>query len=865
MRKPNACLNCFLDPNTESIDVPGDILIGGLINVHRSDVSTENKCGRIDTQPGYQYLLAMLFALEGVNNSTDILPGIQLGLKIYDTCRSQTIGADRAKELIKYTLQERTNTTPPLAGVIGAFRSDVSLAVANLLRVFNIPQISYGSTTTDLSDKDVHSYFMRTVPPNSFQAKALLDVVKKYSWSYVMTVHSAGNYGERGMEKFLEEAKKEKICIAAKERVPSAPTKEDYKRIMEKLVDASRGRPANVVVLFCRQRDNRNLLAAANEMNEARTRFTYVANNAWGDRADVTDGHPVAGDGAITVNHFEAKVERFEWHFRNLTSDSYKAPTYPWYEEFWQIVMNCKLPNVSKPRDVPNNCIKGARIPQSVGITSIRVIMNAVYAMVHGLHNMWKDVCGGVSGMCPELRLLKREILLKYLRNVSFADAALPDFQIRFNKQGEVDGNYTIVNFRNESGTFCSKNIGTWGGVLLPDDSIKGRLTIDETMLQFRGGARSPPLSLCSRSCKIHQVKEPEISNPQCCWVCKTCGWNEIVVNSTCVECGNGHLASANFSSCHKNPVIYPKWNDKPSVILAVFAFIGFVCALSTAVFFVKHKSHRVIKAAGRELSAVLLVGIFLCNITTAMYFIKPSSFVCGLRRFTSTVSQTMCIAPVLLRTIRIYRIFKRARSSATRPSFVSPKSQVTLVFTVIGVQCLITTVWMMSAIPKAEETYPTKYIVHLECILNTYSVAINLVFNFGLIVISTLFAFKTRNFPANFNEAKYIGFTMYLICAVWTVLLPTYLNAKDSFLKSYLTSSAVLLVGFIALFGLFSPKIWLVYFGNVVTPGEDGMNSCTLTETTQQRSPNIRYLPPLQTRPVPILTVQSSEEHHAR
>lgn len=33
---------------------------------------------------------------------------------------------------------------------------------------------------------------------------------------------------------------------------------------------------------------------------------------------------------------------------------------------------------------------------------------------------------------------------------------------------------------------------------------------------------------------------------------------------------------------------------------------------------------------------------------------------------------------------------------------------------------------------------------------------------NFFLIIFCTIYAFKTRNLPENFNEARYIGFTMY-------------------------------------------------------------------------------------------------------
>lgn len=72
--------------------------------------------------------------------------------------------------------------------------------VANLLRLFHIPQISPASTAKALSDKTRFDYFARTVPPDTFQSIALVDVVKSANWSYVSTVYSEGSYGEYGIE-----------------------------------------------------------------------------------------------------------------------------------------------------------------------------------------------------------------------------------------------------------------------------------------------------------------------------------------------------------------------------------------------------------------------------------------------------------------------------------------------------------------------------------------------------------------------------------------------------------------------------------------------------------------------------------------
>ena len=45
------------------------------------------------------------------------------------------------------------------------------LQVANLLRLFKIPQVSYASTSVALSDKTRYGLFARTVPPDNYQAR----------------------------------------------------------------------------------------------------------------------------------------------------------------------------------------------------------------------------------------------------------------------------------------------------------------------------------------------------------------------------------------------------------------------------------------------------------------------------------------------------------------------------------------------------------------------------------------------------------------------------------------------------------------------------------------------------------------------
>lgn len=75
------------------------------------------------------------------------------------------------------------------------------------LLLFKIPQISYASTAPELSDDRRYDFFSRVVPPDSFQAQAMVDIILALNWTYVSTIASEGSYGEKGVEAFTQLSK----------------------------------------------------------------------------------------------------------------------------------------------------------------------------------------------------------------------------------------------------------------------------------------------------------------------------------------------------------------------------------------------------------------------------------------------------------------------------------------------------------------------------------------------------------------------------------------------------------------------------------------------------------------------------------
>ena len=69
-----------------------------------------------------------------------------------------------------------------------------------------------------------------------------------------------------------------------------------------------------------------------------------------------------------------------------------------------------------------------------------------------------------------------------------------------------------------------------------------------------------------------------------------------------------------------------------------------------------------------------------------------------------------------------------------------------------------------------------------LKCNVNDSSFLVSQVYNMLLICVCTYYAIKTRKVPENFNEAKFIGFTMYTTCIIWLAFIPIYFGTGNSF-----------------------------------------------------------------------------------
>lgn len=263
------------------------------------------------------------------------------------------------------------------------------LQVANLLRLFQIPQISYASTSSKLSDKSRYDYFARTVPPDFYQAKAMAEILRYFNWTYVSTVASEGDYGETGIDAFQQEARSRQICIATSAKVSRSMNRQGYDNVIRTLQQKSNAR---VVILFTSSEDARELLVAATRMNVT---FTWVASDGWGAQESVVRGSETAADSAFTIELASYSIREFKDYFTKL--NPYTNTRNPWFKEFWERRFDCSLqePGCSE------HSLRDGKFEQE---SKIMFVVNAVYAMAYALHNMRQAVCSNTSKVCDAMK-----------------------------------------------------------------------------------------------------------------------------------------------------------------------------------------------------------------------------------------------------------------------------------------------------------------------------------------------------------------------------------------------------------------------------------------------------------------------------
>ncbi|XP_076591344.1 extracellular calcium-sensing receptor-like [Chaetodon auriga] len=762
---------------------------------------------------GIQYAQAMLFAIEEINNSTDLLPGISLGYKIYDACifiaRSLTV----ALTLVNGNELEFATTKAPCArpaqvqAIMGGTSSSPCMAISTVIGPFHIPLIGHVATCACLSDKTKYSSFLRTIPSDYYQSRALAQLVKHFGWTWVGAIRSNDDYGNNGMATFTETAQQLGICL----EYSVSFFRTDPPDKLQKIVDIIKASTSTVIVTFLSPPDLYLIIHALSLQNL--TGYQWVGTEGWifDSSTAANDRHHIL-DGAIGLSIPKAHVSGMREFI--LDVKSFNSSSNELFTELWEKLFNCKFKQ-SESSAVTVNQSECTGHEDLTGVQNSFTDMSlmplfynvykGVYAVAHALHNIL-----GCNKKCNNKVQLDPFMILQHIRKVRFKTKE--GDEVYFNENGDPAAKYEIINWQpTENGIVDFVPVGLYDASL----PAEKQLNVQKKSIIWTQNSQQVPLSVCSEKCPPGTRKSLQKGKPVCCYDCLRCAEGEIsnITDSiTCVRCDPEFWSNERRDACVKKEAEFLSYEEIMGALLTAASLLGTCMTAVVAFIFFRYRQTPIVRANNSELSFLLLFSLTLCFLCSLTFIGRPSEWSCMLRHTAFGITFVLCISCVLGKTIVVLMAFRATLPGSNVMKWFGPVQQRLSVLGFTLIQVAICILWLTISPPfpfKNFKTFNNKII--LGCALGS-AVGFWAVLGYiGLLaMLCFILAFLARKLPDSFNEAKFITFSMLIFCAVWITFIPAYVSSPGKFSVA-VEIFAILASSFGLLICIFIPKCYII------------------------------------------------------
>ncbi|XP_051873624.1 extracellular calcium-sensing receptor-like [Pristis pectinata] len=764
----------------------------------------------------------MIFAIEEINQNEYLLPGITLGYQIHDDCSSSAIALKAALTLIngeeELIESSECRGSSKVAAIVGCDISTNSMVTARTIGSFGIPLVSYFSTCSCLSDKQEYPTFFRTIPSDEYQSKILAELVRIFGWTWIGTIRSNTDYGNFGMQGFVEHVEKFGVCIAYSESFYRTDPAEKISKVVQVIKQAS----TKVVVVIAHGRDMQILLDEIRRQNV--TGIQWIGSEGW-----VTENVLPPEETAIylagTIGPATRRIEIADLRDYLHEVHPENFPGSILVTEFWETLFSCSFTtdNMTSPGNSPAHVRQCTGKEQTEGIENAYLpaimdgasyhVYKAVYSIAHALHDLLTCVEGNgpfVNNTCAHISNFQPWQLLHYLHAVNFTTKT--GEMVYFDEKGDPVPKYDLVNLKtNLKGATDIVSIGYYDG-----SAPFGReLVLNIGDIEWNRIGNKIPQALCSEPCLPGTRKVSRKGQPICCFDCAECADGEIsnTTDSTdCIKCPSEYWSNQQKTQCVLKKVEFISFGEVLGFVLVTLAAVGVCFTLATAAIFYRYRETPMVKANNSELSFLLLFALMLCFICSLTFIGEPSGWSCMLRRTVFGVVFVLCISCILGKTILVVVAFKATLPNSSVMNWFGPAQQRLGVFILTFLQGVVCVVWLSVSPP-----YPLKNISYyrdiiiLECDVGSLTAFYFVSAYIALLsIVCLVLAFLARKLPDSFNDAKYITFSMLIFCAVWITFIPVYVSSPGKYTVA-VEVFAIWASSFGLLVCIFAPKCYII------------------------------------------------------
>ncbi|XP_039596809.1 extracellular calcium-sensing receptor-like [Polypterus senegalus] len=808
----------------------GDFIIGGIfeisfkINIPELSFRYKPKqwtCESFEFSV-FQWAMTMIFAIEEINRDQILLPNITLGYRLYDNCVKLPVAMRVAAALISGKEDEIKDYDcrgpPPVIAIIGDPVSTHSIAISRILSLFQMPMVSYSASCSCLSNKNEYPSFFRTIPSDTFQVKAMIEIIKHYGWTWLGAIASDDDYGQNAIKTLSEEVKNFG-CLSFLETIHKVNEKGDVARITRIIKEST----ANVIIVFTSEVELKALMTEVVSQNI--TGKQWIASEGWSTATTLAtkeNFYSFGGTLGIAIRRGEIPgLEEFLCQIRpNYDPDNNLAI------QFWETLFQCKFEENAVKSNLTTGLHDYNTCTGAENVTGMNTAYNtasdlrysynvykAVYAVAHALHAL--VFCDSGKGpfennACADIANIQPWQLLYYLKKVNFTNHL--GERVAFDENGDALAIYDIVNWQlDNNGRVIIKNVGVF-------DKSAAKVTdllLKENDIYWNLDSKLIPVSVCSQNCPAGTRKAPRKGQPLCCFDCIPCAEGEISSETDsieCLKCPIDFWSNQGRTECILKEIEFLSFEDAMGMTLTTIAVCGACLSVAVLAVFIHFRSSPVVKANNSELSFLLLISLTLCFLCSLCFIGQPSHLTCKAMHMVFGISFAMCISCILVKTIVVIMAFKATLPGNNMMKWFGALQQRCTVFLFTFIQLITCIIWLTTSppYPSKNTRYQNGKII-FECDVGSLIGFSCLLGYIGLLAgICFILAFLARNLPDTFNEAKFITFSMLIFCAVWITFIPAYVSSPGKFTVA-VEVFAILASSFGILFAIFSPKCYII------------------------------------------------------
>ncbi|RLV87396.1 hypothetical protein DV515_00015746 [Chloebia gouldiae] len=542
----------------------------------------------------------MTFAIEQINNSSSVLPGLRLGYELHDSCSEPLVAlrpsllflARRGSSGIAL-LRNYSEYQPRVTAVIGPHSSDLCLLTARLFSSFLIPQ---------------------------------------FGWNWIATVASDDEYGRGAQALLLSMASTNNICIAFEGLIPKDLSEPSATRQLENTIKVINGTNVNVIVLLAHGLAAQALLEHSIMMGLGKK--VWIGTEAWmvSDIATTTPNIQSVGTvlGFVprtgTVPGFQEYVAEL---FGSVSQEGFCPP--------------CReLSPTTDAEELGTQCqqcnVTLGDIWPLLEVTTVQPVHVAVYSVAHALHR----ALGCTSKGCPKTSVNSWQ-LLHFMNTLPFE---VNGQRFRFDQSHGTNTGYKLILWAWRDGTVTYLPVGDY------DQS----LYIRKSQIQFHTADKKEPTSECFRHCQPGQFRRIKGFN-LCCYDCTDCSENTFwsSTDSTgCSPCPRHQWAPARSTRCHDRGERFLFWDEPLAVALLSLAGLTAALSAAAALLFLKHLRTPLVQLAGGARSVSALLWLLLQSLSCCLFVGRPGAALCSLQQLSSALCLNGCFSTLVPKALEI-------------------------------------------------------------------------------------------------------------------------------------------------------------------------------------------------------------------